>query len=116
MTASTHTPVPQIRLYQDWLAQQHGLRFNSYEDLHHWSVSHLADFWRSIWDYYQLQSPTPLAKDTQVLSNDTMPNTQWFCGVQVSLPRQLLRAGVLVAVAAGTYVLGKLWAFRAAGR
>ena len=91
MTASTHTPVPQIRLYQDWLAQQHGLRFNSYEDLHHWSVSHLADFWRSIWDYYQLQSPTPLAKDTQVLSNDAMPNTQWFCGVQVSLPRQLLR-------------------------
>ena len=91
MTASTHTPVPQIRLYQDWLAQQHGLRFNNYEDLHHWSVSHLADFWRSIWDYYQLLSPTPLAKDTQVLSNDAMPNTQWFCGAQVSLPRQLLR-------------------------
>ncbi|WP_395028256.1 acetoacetate--CoA ligase [Comamonas odontotermitis] len=104
MTASiqalTHASTPQIRLYQNWLAQQHGLRFNSYEDLHQWSVSHLADFWRSIWDYYRLQSPVPLAQDLQVLSSDPMPGTQWFSGVQVSLPRQLLRH-VQAADAAG---------------
>ncbi|MGF6210307.1 acetoacetate--CoA ligase [Comamonas sp. 4034] len=104
MTASTHALdhalTPQIRMYQDWLAQQRGLRFNSYEDLHRWSVSHLADFWRSIWDYYQLQSPVALTKDLQVLSGDAMPDTQWFRGVQVSLPRQLLRH-VKAADAAG---------------
>lgn len=100
MTALTHAPTPQIRLYQDWLAQQHGLRFNSYEDLHRWSVSHLADFWRSIWDYYQLQSPVALAKGAKVLSDDAMPDTQWFSGMQVSLPRQLLRH-VQAADAAG---------------
>ena len=48
MTASTHTPVPQIRLYQDWLAQQHGLRFNSYEDLHHWSAERLLAFFPNL--------------------------------------------------------------------
>ena len=88
MSTRAPSPIPQIRLYQDWLAQQHGLRFGSYEDLHRWSVDQLADFWRSIWDYYQLESPTPI---TQVLSDDAMPNAQWFSGAQVSLPRQLLR-------------------------
>ena len=97
MTATNTTPRPQIRLYQDWLAQQHGLRFDHYEDLHRWSVDHLADFWHSIWQYYELQSPTPI---TQVLSDDPMPNARWFEGAQVSLPRQLLRH-VQAAHAAG---------------
>ena len=88
MTASALSPIPQIRHYQDWLSQQHGLRFADYEALHAWSVDQLADFWRSIWDYYQLQSPTPI---TQVLSDEPMPNARWFTGAQVSLARQLLR-------------------------
>ncbi len=94
MTSSTlhsaRTPalVPQLRLYQDWLQQHSGLQFANYADLHQWSVDEPAAFWRSIWDYYGLQSPTPIA---QVLSDDPMPHARWFDGAQVSLPRQLLR-------------------------
>ena len=39
--------VPQIRLYQQWLARERGLSFESYQDLWHWSVTELDAFWRA---------------------------------------------------------------------
>ncbi|MEG1736437.1 MAG: hypothetical protein RR283_15370, partial [Comamonas sp.] len=60
--------VPQIRLYQQWLQEQHGLSFADYDALWRWSTSDLDAFWQSIWDYFKLQSPTPhsavLARNT----------------------------------------------------
>ena len=51
--------IPQIRLYQRWLASERGLEFADYPALHHWSVTQLEAFWQSIWDYFGLQSRTP---------------------------------------------------------
>ena len=51
--------VPQIRLYEQWLAQERGLRFPDYQALWAWSVTDLEAFWQSIWDYFDIQSPTP---------------------------------------------------------
>ena len=50
--------IPQIRLYQNWLRETRGLSFESYEQLWRWSVSDLEAFWRSIWDYHGMSSPT----------------------------------------------------------
>ncbi len=80
--------VPQIRLYQDWLAERHGLRFDRYEDLWHWSVSDLPAYWQSVWDYFELQSPTP---HRAVLAEDRMPGARWFEGAQVNYAKQVLR-------------------------
>ena len=41
---------PQIRLYQDWLARERGLRFDNYHALWRWSTTELDAFWQSIWD------------------------------------------------------------------
>ena len=51
--------IPQIRLYQDWLARERGLSFDSYDALWRWSVTDLEAFWQSIWDYFEVYSPTP---------------------------------------------------------
>ena len=51
--------VPQIRRYQQWLQQERGLSFASYEDLWQWSVRDLPVFWQTVWDYFELDSPTP---------------------------------------------------------
>ena len=51
--------VPQLRLYQGWLEATRGLSFDSYEELWRWSVSDLDAFWRSIWEYDNILSPTP---------------------------------------------------------
>jgi acetoacetyl-CoA synthetase len=80
--------VPRIRLYQDWLQARRGLSFDSYQALWEWSVRDLPAFWQSIWDYFELQSPTP---HSQVLSEDRMPGARWFEGAQFNYAWQVLR-------------------------
>ena len=89
MTPSLAPPcVPQIRLYQNWLRQHRGLSFDSYDALWRWSVTDLDTYWQSIWDYFDLQSPTP---HSAVCDGAPMPNTRWFVGAQVNYAQQVLR-------------------------
>jgi acetoacetyl-CoA synthetase len=80
--------VPQLRLYQDWLRAQRGLAFDSYDDLWRWSTTDLDAFWQSVWDYFDLQSPTP---HSVVCDGAPMPQTRWFVGAQVNYAQQVLR-------------------------
>ncbi len=113
-------PIAQIRLYQNWLERGRGLKFGSYDELWWWSVSDLDGFWQSIWDYYDLQSPTPhsavLVEDGTAAApgrskQGTAPSggrephevgdgggntirmidAQWFPGAQVNYANQMLR-------------------------
>ncbi len=87
--ASTPAPyVPQIRLYQNWLRDQRGLSFDRYNDLWRWSVTELDAFWQSVWDYFELESPTP---HTAVLSHNVMPGAVWFAGAKANYAHQVLR-------------------------
>lgn len=80
--------VPQIRRYQQWLQAQRGLAFASYQELWEWSVRDLPAFWQSVWDYFELESPTP---HRQVLADARMPGARWFEGAQVNYARQVFR-------------------------
>jgi acetoacetyl-CoA synthetase len=80
--------VPQIRLYQNWLRDQRGLSFATYDDLWRWSVTDLDAFWQSIWDYFQFESITPY---TAVLANNVMPGAKWFPGAKTNYAHQVLR-------------------------
>jgi len=87
----SHTPppyIPQIRLYQQWLAEHRGLHFADYDALWRWSTTELDAFWQSIWDYFDMQSPTP---HTAVLERNVMPGARWFPGAQVNYAQQVLR-------------------------
>lgn len=89
--------IPQIRLYQDWLARERGLTFDSYDALWRWSVTDLEAFWQSIWDYFEVYSPTP---HSAALAENRMPGAVWFPGAQVNYAQQVLRH-VQAAHAAG---------------
>lgn len=80
--------IPQIRLYQDWLREQRALSFASYDALWQWSVDQLPDFWRSVWDYFDLHSPT---EAHAVLADARMPGARWFEGAQFNYAHQVLR-------------------------
>ena len=86
----TTTPpyIPQIRLYQDWLREQRGLRFDHYDALWRWSTTDLQAFWQSIWDYFGLHSPTPYRA---VLEGGPMPHVRWFPGAQTNYVHQVFR-------------------------
>ncbi|MRD46797.1 acetoacetate--CoA ligase [Caenimonas koreensis DSM 17982] len=81
-----HTP--WIRLYQDWLHETRGLKFDSYDALWRWSVTDLPAFWQSVWDFFELHSPTP---HTAVLVEEKMPGAKWFEGAQFNYVQQLFR-------------------------
>ena len=81
-------PKPQLRLYQEWLATHQGLTFENYNDLWRWSVTDLEAFWRSIWAYDAIESPTPFEA---ALCVDRMPGAVWFKGAQVNYVRHVFR-------------------------
>jgi acetoacetyl-CoA synthetase len=86
-----------MRLFQEWLESERGLGFADYDALWKWSTTDLAGFWRSVWDYHQLESPTPIAT---VVGAQAMPGTTWFEGAQANYARQVFRH-VRLAEAAG---------------
>jgi acetoacetyl-CoA synthetase len=79
---------PQIHLYQQWLSEQRGLHFADYDALWRWSSTDLDAFWQSIWDYFDLRSPTP---HTAVLERNVMPGARWFPGAQFNYAQQVFR-------------------------
>ena len=89
--------IPQILLYRRWLRDQRGLSFSDYEEMRQWSVGDIDAFWQSIWDYFDLRSPTP---HSAVLAQRKMPGAVWFPGAQVNYARQVMRH-VAAADAAG---------------
>ena len=96
-TAMAAPHIPQIALYRRWLEDRRGLKFADYEAMRQWSVTDLDAFWQTIWDYFDLQSPTP---HSAVLADRRMPGAVWFPGAQVNYVRQVLRH-VAAADAAG---------------
>jgi acetoacetyl-CoA synthetase len=80
--------VPQVRLYTQWLEKHHGLKFEDYQAMWRWSVTELDQFWGTMWEYLDLQSPTP---HTAVLAKNAMPGAVWFPGAKVNYAQQVLR-------------------------
>ena len=71
----------RISRYMKWLRSHAQLDFREYDELYQWSVEKPADFWASIWQYFQVKSYTPYK---QVLSNDDMPHARWFEGATLN--------------------------------
>ncbi|WP_454624058.1 acetoacetate--CoA ligase [Bradyrhizobium cenepequi] len=80
--------VPQIALYRRWLQQQRGLSFSSFDEMRQWSVRDIDVYWQSIWDYFDLRSPTP---HRAVLAERKMPGAVWFPGASVNYAQQVFR-------------------------
>ncbi|MDB5873154.1 MAG: acetoacetyl-CoA synthase, partial [Ramlibacter sp.] len=80
--------VPQIGRYREWLQTTRGLAFDNYDALWQWSVDDLPAFWQSVWDYFDLQSPTP---HQSVLAQSRMPGAKWFEGAQFNYAQQVFR-------------------------
>ena len=78
----------QLAAWQQWLASDQGLVFDSYADLHQWSVTHREEFWKSIWNYFGINSHSPYRA---VLENDVMPGASWFPGATLNFAEHLLR-------------------------
>lgn len=78
-----------LKHYENWLAQNRNLHFQSYQELWEWSTRAVADFWESLWEYFEIIAHSPYQ---QVLSVDAMPNTKWFEGATLNYAEHIFRA------------------------
>jgi acetoacetyl-CoA synthetase len=80
----------QTRLadYMAWLRRERDRDLSSYRELWHWSVTDLAGFWASIWDYFDVLASSA---GTAALGDDRMPGAVWFPGARLNWAENLLR-------------------------
>ncbi|HSS99410.1 MAG TPA: AMP-binding protein, partial [Terriglobales bacterium] len=79
----TQTVIENANLthYMRWLDETRQLHFETYPELHRWSVEHLEDFWASLWDYFGLKFS---GKWETPLVARVMPGAVWFPGVRLN--------------------------------
>lgn len=78
----------EIRRFQGWLQDTHGVSTNSYDELHRWSIEHLDEFWESVWEYFAVIGQRG---DSPVRTGESIPNTRWFPGAKLNFAENLLR-------------------------
>ncbi|MEV4757486.1 acetoacetate--CoA ligase [Micromonospora sp. NPDC049559] len=74
--------------YLRWLRTHRGLEFADYQELWQWSVTDLAGFWRSIWDYFDVVA---YDQPTATLADPAMPGARWFPGATLNYAEHVLR-------------------------
>jgi acetoacetyl-CoA synthetase len=77
----------EIGRFMNWVRDQRGLDFGSYDDLWRWSVSDLEGFWGAIWGFYGVRAHTPYER---VLGASTMPGAQWFPGATLNYAEHMV--------------------------
>ncbi|HVV77890.1 MAG TPA: acetoacetate--CoA ligase [Mycobacteriales bacterium] len=73
--------------FQRWLGAERGLTFDSYDELHHWSVEHLEDFWGGFDAWIGIRWSAPYEA---VITSREMPGARWFPGGRTNYAEHLL--------------------------
>lgn len=72
--------------YMLWLEQNHGLIFKDYTTLWKWSIDEPAFFWTTLLSYFNvIYTGIP----DMVISQEPMPDTRWFEGIQINYAEQV---------------------------
>ncbi len=74
--------------YRKWLSQNLSLHFDTYDELWQWSVDHIDDFWKSLWNYFKILAEGDYVA---VRSSDQMPGIHWFEGARLNYAEHIFR-------------------------
>ena len=69
--------------------ERYSKAFESYPDLHRWSVDNISQFWEAMWEYAQVIASQPYA--CVVDDPQKMPGAKWFQGARLNFSQNLLR-------------------------
>jgi acetoacetyl-CoA synthetase len=76
-----------VTRYMDWLRRERGIALDGYDSLWQWSVGELEEFWRSIWDFYEVKASTPYGG---AVLEPAMPGARWFAGARLNYAEHIL--------------------------
>jgi acetoacetyl-CoA synthetase len=77
-----------VARFMAWLKDRRGLEFTDYDALWRRSVEDIEGFWSAIWEFFEIDSPTPYER---VLDRRVMPGARWFEGSRVNFAEHVLR-------------------------
>ena len=66
-----------------------GAEFGQYLDLWRWSVDHLDEFWRAVWDFYDVMADG--SHQLALAEPAAMPGARWFPGTRLNYAEHALR-------------------------
>ncbi|MEV8511291.1 acetoacetate--CoA ligase [Dactylosporangium sp. NPDC051484] len=78
----------RIGAFLRWLEAERGEKFEDYAALWQWSVDRPAEFWRAIWEHFEIVAQVEPA---DVLADVSMPGAQWFPGARLNYAENVLR-------------------------
>ncbi len=78
----------RITGYAAWLRDRRGHDLSTYDEIWQWSVTEPAEFWASVWDYFEVLGRRG---GGPVLSGGPMPDVSWFGGATLNYARNALR-------------------------
>ncbi len=79
----------RLQHYMEFLREKYGLNFEEYHALWLWSVERTADFWESIWEYFEVINHAEGYK--RVIQGERMPFHRWFEGARINYAEHLFR-------------------------
>lgn len=83
-----HPKESRMWQFMDFAAQKHCQVFESYHDLHTWSIKHPDSFWPTLCDFFHLKFDTP---PHQILNYyHEMIEARWFSGAKFNFAQKLL--------------------------
>ncbi|MDP4920873.1 MAG: acetoacetate--CoA ligase [Solirubrobacteraceae bacterium] len=76
--------------YVTWLGRERELNFSTadYGGLQRWSSIEIEEFWRSIWDYFEVEAD---GDPSVVLADREMPGTDWFPNTSLNFAEHIFR-------------------------
>ena len=72
--------------YMTWLKSKKNLDFEGYQDLWQWSVDKHEEFWKSVWEYFNVGKTNGYAN---VLNGASIYESKWFDGAKVNYSEQV---------------------------
>jgi acetoacetyl-CoA synthetase len=77
----------EVGRFMNWLRDERGRDYPSYEELWRFSVTDLEGFWGAVWDFYEIRAHAPYER---VLGSEEMPGARWFPGALVNYAEHLV--------------------------
>ena len=78
----------RMTAYAEHLRATRGLELTDAGALWEWSTTELDEFWRSVWEFFDVQAD---GEPAVALAEEVMPGARWFPGVRLSYAEHALR-------------------------
>lgn len=78
-----------ITRFMEFVNKRYNKTFNTYQDLHKWSIENIPEFWECVWDFCEVRASRRY--ESVVQDFDKFPGAKWFVGARLNFAENLLR-------------------------